>query len=183
VACAYRKLDPTILMMKSAEDRLRNKLTVQLNRPIGRRILVQRQMCSAFVVIAGVGRKDPAQMGFTEDDDVIEAFTADRADQSLRMTVRRVAVSDAVVRRFVLGEGIGDLAGDPLRCWVGRHAERYQPPALVPEDEQDVQQRKPTVGTTGKSVAPMPAAWLCRKVFQVCDRPRPLFAMYLATVD
>src|SRR5258708_18692518 len=33
--------------------------------------------------------------------------------------------------------------------------------------------RKPTVGTTKKSIAPMPAAWLCRKVFQVCDRPRP----------
>jgi hypothetical protein len=43
--------------------------------------------------------------------------------------------------------------------------------------------RKPTVGTIRKSIAPMPDAWLCRKVFQVCDRPRPLLAMYLATVD
>lgn len=42
---------------------------------------------------------------------------------------------------------------------------------------------KPTVGTIRKSMAPMPAEWLCRKVFQVCDRPRPPFAMYLATVD
>src|ERR1041384_2573005 len=41
--------------------------------------------------------------------------------------------------------------------------------------------RKPTVGTIKKSIAPTPAAWLCRKVFQVCDRPRPLLAMYLAT--
>ena len=39
------------------------------------------------VVIAGVGRKEPAQMGFAEDDDVIEAFPADRADQSLRMPI------------------------------------------------------------------------------------------------
>jgi hypothetical protein len=29
-------------------------------------------MCSAFVVIAGVGRKDPAKIGLAEDDDVIE---------------------------------------------------------------------------------------------------------------
>ncbi len=40
-----------------------------------------------FIVIAGVGRKDPAKMGLAEDDDVIEAFTADRANQSLRMPI------------------------------------------------------------------------------------------------
>ena len=44
-------------------------------------------MCLEFVVIAGVGSKDAAQVGLTEDDDVIEAFPADRADQSLRMPV------------------------------------------------------------------------------------------------
>ena len=44
-------------------------------------------MRSEFVVIAGVGREDPAQVGLAENDDVIEAFPADRADQSLRMPV------------------------------------------------------------------------------------------------
>jgi hypothetical protein len=43
-------------------------------------------MRSEFVVVAGVAGKDPAQMSFAEDDDVIEAFPADRADQSLRMS-------------------------------------------------------------------------------------------------
>ena len=52
-----------------------------------RRILFQGQMRSELVVIAGVGREDPAQMGLAENDDVIEAFPADRADQSLRMPV------------------------------------------------------------------------------------------------
>ena len=42
---------------------------------------------------------------------------------------------------------------------------------------------KPIVGTIRKSMAAMLAAWLRRKVFQVCDRPRPLRAIYLATVD
>jgi hypothetical protein len=37
-------------------------------------------MRSKFIEIARVGRKYPAQMGFAEDDDVIEAFPADRAD-------------------------------------------------------------------------------------------------------
>ena len=44
-------------------------------------------MRSEFVVVAGVAGKDAAQMGFAEDDDVIEAFPADGADQSLRMPV------------------------------------------------------------------------------------------------
>ena len=85
--CPYRKLHPAILMMKSAEDRPSSELAEPLDRPMARRILAQGQMRSEFVVIAGVGRKDPAQMGLAEDDDVIEAFPADRADQSLRMPV------------------------------------------------------------------------------------------------
>jgi hypothetical protein len=44
-------------------------------------------MRSETVVVAGVGREGPAQLGLAEDDDVIEAFPADRADQSLGMPV------------------------------------------------------------------------------------------------
>ena len=55
-------------MMKSPEDRLSIKLAEPVDRPTARRILVQRQMCSAFVVIAGVGRKDPTKIGLAEDD-------------------------------------------------------------------------------------------------------------------
>ena len=57
--CAYQKLNPTILMMKSSEDRPSNELAKALDWPTARRILVQRQVRSAFVVIAGVGRSDP----------------------------------------------------------------------------------------------------------------------------
>jgi hypothetical protein len=74
--------------MKSAEDRPRCDPAVAVDRPMGRRILTQRQMRPEFIVIAGIGRKDPAQMGFAEDDDVIEAFPTDRADQSLRMPIQ-----------------------------------------------------------------------------------------------
>ena len=87
VRCPYRNLYPAVLMMKSAEDRPRGELAKPLDRPMARRILVQGQMRSEPVIIAGVGRKDLAQMGFAEDDDVIEAFPADRADQSLRMPI------------------------------------------------------------------------------------------------
>ena len=54
---------------------------------MAREIITQGKMRSQLVVVAGVGRKDLAQMGLAEDDDVIQAFPADRADQSLRMPV------------------------------------------------------------------------------------------------
>jgi hypothetical protein len=75
------------MMMKSAKDRLSGDLADPLERPMPRRILIQGQMRSEFVVIAGVGGKDSTQMRVAEDDDVIEAFPADRAYQSLRMSV------------------------------------------------------------------------------------------------
>lgn len=74
-------------MMQSAENRPRDDLAVPQHGPMARRILGQRQMRPGFIVIAGVGSEDPAQMGLAEDDDMIEAFAADRADQSLHMPV------------------------------------------------------------------------------------------------
>ncbi len=74
-------------MMKSAEDWPCGDLAAPLDRPMARRILLQRQMCSEFVVIAFVDRKDLTQVGFAEDDDMIEAFPPDRANQSLRMPI------------------------------------------------------------------------------------------------
>ena len=73
--------------MKAAEDRSRNDLAKPLNGTMARRILTQRQMRPEFVVISCVGRKYSTQMGVAEDDDVIEAFPADRADEPLRMPV------------------------------------------------------------------------------------------------
>ena len=46
-----------------------------------------------FIVIAGVGRKDPAQMGLAEDDDVMEAFPPDRSYQPLRVPVAKVSAA------------------------------------------------------------------------------------------
>ena len=74
-------------MVQSAEDRLSSELAEPLDGPMARRILFQGQMRSEFVVIVAVSPEDPAQKGFAEDDDVIETFPADRADQSLRMPV------------------------------------------------------------------------------------------------
>jgi hypothetical protein len=55
-------------------------------------------------------------------------------------TVGPVAVSYQVVWCFIPRKSIGDLLGDPFGCGIGRHAERYQPPPLMPEDYQDEEQ-------------------------------------------
>ena len=85
----WKRSDATTppVVMKSAQDWSRDILTVPVHGPMAWRILVQRQMRPDFIVIVGVGGKDPTQMAFAEDDNVIEAFAADRADQSLRMSV------------------------------------------------------------------------------------------------
>jgi hypothetical protein len=70
-------------MVQSAEDRLSSELAEPLDGPMARRILTQGQMRSEFVVIAGVSRKDPAQVGLAEDDDVIEAVPAEYLIQRL----------------------------------------------------------------------------------------------------
>ena len=74
-------------MMKPTENRPRAKLAKPLGRPMARRILGQGQVRPDFVVIAGICTKDPTQMALAEDDDVIEAFPTDRADQPLRMPI------------------------------------------------------------------------------------------------
>ena len=74
-------------MMKSAENRPRGDVTELLNGPTVRRILFQRQMRSVFVVITDVGTKNSTQVDVAEDDDVIEAFPADQANQLPRMPI------------------------------------------------------------------------------------------------
>ena len=74
-------------MVKTAKDQSRDNLAEALDRPLVRRILGDRQVCPYPVVVGSISRENPAQVALAEDDDVIEAFAADRADQSLRMPV------------------------------------------------------------------------------------------------
>ena len=52
-----------------------------------RAILAEREMCPASVVILKVCRQHTAQVTLIEDDDVIETFAADRADDALDIGV------------------------------------------------------------------------------------------------
>jgi hypothetical protein len=70
--------------MKSAEDRSHSDLDELLNGTKKRRVLSKSEMRSDVVIVGGISGEDPAQMGVAEDDEVIEAFPSDRADQPLR---------------------------------------------------------------------------------------------------
>jgi len=83
----YRKLDPAILVMKAAKDRLACDDAEALNRPVEWGILVQRAMNARFIIICGIPAEDPAQVRLHENDHVVETFPSDRADQPLDVRV------------------------------------------------------------------------------------------------
>ncbi len=92
-----------------------------------------------------------------------------------RLTVGCIPIPDERVGRFVPRKGLGDLLGDPLSRRIGRHAERYQPPALVPQNDQNEEQPKADcVGKTRKSIAPMPPhSRLARLISRIRRRISP----------
>ena len=67
-------------------------------------ILVQREMRPAVVVILKIRRQRTAQVMLIEDDDVIETFAADRADDALDIGVlpRRSRCGDDLLDRHRL---------------------------------------------------------------------------------
>jgi hypothetical protein len=73
--------------MKSAKEGPYTNVAEPLNRTNKRCILGQSEMRSDTVVVVGIGPKNSAQVALTKDDDVIKAFSTDRADQSLRTPV------------------------------------------------------------------------------------------------
>ena len=55
-----------------------------------RGILVEGSMNPHFVIVGGKLAKDPAQMRFTENDHLVNAFPSDRAGRNRRGTLARV---------------------------------------------------------------------------------------------
>ena len=94
------------------------------------------------VVVAGIGLEHLSQVGLAKDDDVIQAFSSDRADEPFDMSIlpgrmgrswsvpnphgsetsrygkpiRGVSVPNEVSGCLIPREGLGDLTRDPLRC-------------------------------------------------------------------
>jgi len=60
-----------------------------------RRVPVEGQMRPRFVIVVQVTGEDPLQVSFSQDDDVIEALSVNRAYQSLdERRLPRIAIRD-----------------------------------------------------------------------------------------
>ena len=107
-------------------------------------------------------------MPFTQDDDVVEAFTPDRSDDPFRVrvlprgsgsgkglvdphglkpraedsTVGPISIPDQVPRRGLPWKRVPDLLRDPQRCGVRGYAEMHDAAALVVQDDEHEQEPK-----------------------------------------
>ena len=105
-----------------------------------RTVLGQRAVRSTLIVIGRIGSKDPAQVRGTHNDDMVEAVAPDRPDHPFGVgvlpgrprgdrvvadahrvdtlpecrAIDRVAIADEAAWRTVPGEGLGDLARQPV---------------------------------------------------------------------
>jgi hypothetical protein len=80
-----RKLDSAVFMMKSAEDGPRGDVAEPSNRTSTRCVLCQSEMRPEMVVVGCIDLEHVTQVGLAKEDDMIQAFPADRADEPLRI--------------------------------------------------------------------------------------------------
>src|SRR6266540_571390 len=78
-----------VAMMQTAHFREGNNIAGggKLCRARAWAILVEREMRSGVMMILKIARQDAAQVTLVEDDNVIQAFTADRTDETLDVRV------------------------------------------------------------------------------------------------
>ncbi len=133
-------LRPDVMVMKSANDRVRTNDSGALNRASEWSIFVQRPVRSDVVVIAGVSFQKPTKVCLTQDQDVIDALAPDRSDQSFgkailprrgcrsrlvpdahgaqsarhHAAVDAITVTDQVLWIVIPRECLGNLTGDPF---------------------------------------------------------------------
>src|SRR6516162_398070 len=147
-------------------------------------------------------------MAFAKYHDVIHAFPADRTDQPFCISVlprrarrRRtisntdgpnstyeyfavcaIAVPDQVTRDLLPATSLSELVGDPFTvgCAVTPNQRICRRP--WPMISNPYSSRNEIVGTTKRSIAAIPSAWLQRNVFHPCEGGALLRAIYLATL-
>ena len=63
-----------------------SKISV-VDRPPFWRVLLECEMCPGAIVVARVRGEDPAEMPLVENDDVVQALSTQRSNESLRKAV------------------------------------------------------------------------------------------------
>src|SRR6266496_465087 len=85
--CPFRKLNPTVLMVKSAQDVASNDAAAALNGSVMWSIFLQAEMGPCRVVIRSVFLQDAPKMGLAPHDHVVKTLASDRADCALDISV------------------------------------------------------------------------------------------------
>jgi hypothetical protein len=163
--CVCRKLDSAILVMKAAENRSGHNRAGALNRPMNGSIQVQSPMGPRAVVVGSILSKNPAQVRFTERDQMVDTFPPDRADQPFRMpilprrpgrdrsvpnthgmqpasdgrTVNPVLVADQISWSFIPGKRFADLLRDPFRRRMPRDLDPDKLAPSQPNNHQNIE--------------------------------------------
>src|SRR5262244_1498296 len=122
-------------------------------------------MRSGGFVVVDITRQHMPQMSLANHHDVVEAFSADRADQSFRISVlpgqagrRRmianaqranasdeyvavtsIPIADQIARDLLPAACRRQLIGNPFRCWMCCNAEPQDLSSAVPHDQQSVE--------------------------------------------
>jgi hypothetical protein len=156
-----------VVMVQSADvwdlhDRARAR---RLHWTGDRRVFVECEVGAPRVVVGEVLPKIPAKRALVPDDDVVETFAPQKADQALyeRILPRRVwrdqdlfeahrfcgsadirpvdgvAIPEAEARRRVAGPGLAKLLSGPGRGGMGGDVDVDDAPSLVREHDEDEQ--------------------------------------------
>jgi ABC transporter substrate binding protein/Transposase IS66 family len=75
------------LVVEAAEERDRDDRADRLDRAVDRGVFRKSEVDTGAVVVVGVGTEDLAKMGFAQDQDMVQAFSSDRADEPFGVTV------------------------------------------------------------------------------------------------
>lgn len=194
--------------VRELDDR---SLAGQLDGPVNRGVLVEREAGPEPMVVRDVLAQVAAQATLVPDDHVVEALAAEGADQAFgkRILPRRVgrhgdflhveraegaaedgrvdavAIAEEEARRGVVRPGFAQLLRRPRGGGVGGHVDVDDVPAGVGKITNTHSTRKVAVGTVKKSQEAIRETWLASKVRQVWDDgpcwPRER-ARYLPTV-
>jgi hypothetical protein len=79
--CPYHLGHPRVLMMKASEEGNGGDRSDRLHGTTKRDVLFERKVGTDAIVIVGIGSEDLAQMGLTQEQDMVQAFSPDRADE------------------------------------------------------------------------------------------------------
>jgi Transposase IS66 family len=75
------------LVVEAAEEGDRDDRADRLDRAADRGVFRKSEVDTGAVVVVGVGTEDLAKMGFAQDQDMVQAFSSDRADEPFGVTV------------------------------------------------------------------------------------------------